>query len=47
MVVFDNSDSNPENPPKLVAEGLHGTITIHEPLAIPVLTAALQRASKT
>ncbi len=40
--VFDNSDENPANPPRLIAESLAGRVVIHEPKAIPELSEALR-----
>ncbi len=45
LVVFDNTDSNPDNPPRLLATGINGNITTLEPDAIPEITAALSRAT--
>jgi predicted ABC-type ATPase len=45
LLVYDNSNSDPAIPPLLVAEGISGRVTIHHPLAIPALTAALQRVT--
>lgn len=41
MWVFDNSDSNPENPPRLIAHGVGGRVRVLEPAAIPEVTSAL------
>jgi predicted ABC-type ATPase len=46
LLVYDNSDSHSTASPLLVAEGLSGEITIHQPSAIPELTVALQQATR-
>jgi predicted ABC-type ATPase len=45
LLVYDNSDSHSTAPPLLIADGVLGQITIHQPSAIPALTVALQQAS--
>ena len=39
--VFDNSDSDPDNPPRLIAHGIEGCVRVLEPAAIPEVTGAL------
>jgi predicted ABC-type ATPase len=39
--IFDNSGSDPETPPLLIAECSQGVLTLYEPAAIPQLTAAI------
>lgn len=44
--IFDNSDSNPDAPPLLIAEGGSGAVKVHQPCAIPHVTEALQVAGR-
>ena len=39
--VFDNSDSDPENPPRLIAQGIDGRVRVLDPEAILEVTRAL------
>lgn len=43
LVVYDNSDENPNATPPLIAEGLKGKVKIHRPDALPILTQALRK----
>lgn len=40
--IFDNSGSDADSPPLLVAEKLRGTLQLHEPDAIPEMTTAIR-----
>jgi predicted ABC-type ATPase len=41
--LFDNSDANPDNPPRLIAQGRLGVVTMSDPQAIPAVTEALAK----
>lgn len=44
FLAYDNSDSSIERAPLLIARSTDGVLTIHEPEAVPALTASLRQA---